>query len=386
MAGFVGPDEPIQQGFVGPDEPISQGTPAVNPQMNNPQAPYSPTPETGLLGQTITPQGTPLVGKPLEATADYPNARMTDTTIADEQMLEGAGGLGKAAMGLGKDIAAGAPAIKGVLNTLGQYAKRFGQNQAMKALGARSGQIGQVGIPESREIAQSMIDKGVISPLRGPIGLEEKVAELHGAAGQGIGQARALGDVQGTAPQMPEILQNVKQNLEGKYSSGVEKGMSGLNKAREEIAKGGTGTFTGNAQKATELNQAAAANKIYRPQGATTDVADAISHMNNEALKKTLSPADFAKYESHLKDYSNLSKVNEFIKSGERREMTGRGGASLGKTVYDKTMDALGNRVAATMGSKVGDILQSPETPAAIKKMLSAYLLNQNQGMQNTAQ
>lgn len=353
MAGFVGPDEPIQQGFVGPDEPISQSVAAINP--------------SGITAGDF------------ERSPQYPNSKITDTTLADEQMLEGLGGLGKAGIGLGKDLAAGAPATKGVLNTMGQYAKRFGQNQAMKALGARSGQIGQVGIPESRAIAQSMINKGVVSPLRGPIGLEEKVEQLHNVAGQGIGQARQLGNTQGNAPQMSEILQEVKQNLVPKYASGTERGLGGLNKAREEIAKGGTGTFTGNAQKATDLNASAAANKIYRPQGATTDVADTISRMNNEALKKTLPPAEFAKYESHLKDYNELSKVNEFIKSGERREMTGRGGASLGKTIYDKTMDSLGNRVAASAGSKIGDVLQNPNTDPAVKKMLAAYLLEQGQ-------
>lgn len=360
---FIGPDEPIQTGFVGPDEPItSSASPAYSSDS-------------------------------FERSTDYPNSKVTDPTVSDIQMVQGVAGLGKAGLALGQDVAAGAPAMKGMLNTAGEYAKRFGQNQAMKALGARSGQIGQVGIPESRAIAQSMIDKGVVSPLRGPIGLEEKVEQLHQAAGQGVGQMRQMGDAQGTAPQMPEILQQVKQNLEGKYTSGIDRGMAGLNKAREEVAKGGTGSFVGNAQKATDLNASAAANKIYRPQGATTDVADTISHMNNEALKKTLSPADYAKYESHLKDYGDLNKVNQFIQSGERREMTGRGGSSLLKTAADKTMDAFGNRMAATMGSTAGDILQSPQLANsvdqgqdAIKKLLAAYLLNQNQGTTNNAQ
>lgn len=321
-----------------------------------------------------------------ERSPNYPTAAMTDATVPDLQAVQGVAGLGKAGLGLATDVVEGAPTIKGVLNTAGEYAKRFGQNQAMKAIGARSGQIGQVGIPESRAIAQSMIDKGVVSPLRGPIGLEEKVGQLHTQAGHGIGQARQAADVAGQAPQMAEILQAVKADLEPKYTSGVDRGMAGLNKAREEIAKGGTGSFVGNAQKATDLNSAAAANKIYRPQGATTDTADIISHLNNEAMKKTLSPADFAKYESNRKDYSELSKVAEFIKSGERREMTGRGGSSLGKTIYDKTMDAMGNRVSAAAGNTLGNILQSPKTPQAVddteealRHLLASYALQNGQ-------
>ena len=329
----------------------------------------------------------------------YPEPQFTDNPVAGaekpfEQRLaenaveagngigmgQGAVGLGKAGLTLlGKGLTKVAPETGGILNTVGEYAKRFGQNQAMKSLGASGGQIGQVGIPESRDIAQSMIDKGVISPLRGPIGLEEKVGQLHTQAGQDIGAARALADTKGQAPRMTDILERVKQNLVPKYASGANKGMPGLNAAREEIAKGGTGTFVGNAQKATDLNTSAAANKIYRPQGAKTDVADIISHMNNESIGKSLTPAENLKYTTAKTDYGNLDKVKQFLERGERKEMAGRGGASLTKTIADKTMDAFGNRTAAVAGSHLGDILQSQAlnqgAPAA-QKTLAAYLLS----------
>lgn len=267
---------------------------------------------------------------------------------------------------------------EGALDTLGQYSKRFGQNQAMKAMGASGGQIGQVGIPESRLIAQDMIDKGVVSPFRGPIALEDKVSQLHSKAGADIGASRALADKSGEAPQMMDILDQVKNSLVNKYTSGMEKGMGGLNRAREEVAKGGTGTFTGNAQKATDINSAAAKNKIYRPDSAATDTADIISHMNNAKMQQVLKPADFAKYEGARKDYGNLDKAKQFLERGERREMGGRGGASLGKTVYDKTMDAFGNRAAASLGSGLGDALLNVPRPSAAQA-LAAYLARQNE-------
>lgn len=294
-------------------------------------------------------------------------------------MGTGVGGLMEAGAGLLNKAASALPS-EGVMGTVGQYAKRFGQNQAMKSLGASSGQIGQVGIPESRAIAQDMIDKGVISPLRGPIGLEEKVHQLHGQAGQAIGDLRASADKAGQAPQMSEILQQVKQNLEGKYASGADKGMAGLNRAREEIAKGGTGTFVGNAQKATDLNTSAAANKVYRPQTASTDVADTISHMNNEGMSKVLTPAENIQYTQAKTDYGNLDKVKQFLERGERREMGGRGGAAtVGKALADQTMDMLGNRTAAIAGSHLGDVLNTAgkfEKPGA--KSLAAYLMEKD--------
>lgn len=263
---------------------------------------------------------------------------------------------------------------EGALDTAGEYAKRFGQNQAMKSLGASGGQIGQVGIPESRAIAQSMIDQGIVSPLRGPIGLEEKVNQLHAQTGADIGNIKKMADVKapGQAPQLMDILQKVKENLIPKYMSGGEKNMPGLNRARETLAKGGTGTFAGNAAKATELNTLAAQNKIYRPQGPLTDTADVTSHMNNEVLGKILTPAENIQYTKNNAQYGNLDKVKQFLERGERKEMAGRGGSSLLKSVADKTMDAFGNRTAATIGSGIGDILQSSNLP----KSLAAYLVS----------
>jgi hypothetical protein len=366
MPSFVGPDEPVDQpltttsgsmGFVGPDSPVSLDS--INDDATK--------------------------GFDFERSPNYPTAAMTDATPGDLLAAQGVAGIGKA--GIGALAGTAESEGGGVLDTLGQYAKRFGQNQAMKTIGARGGQIGQVGIPESRAIAQKLIDQDVISPLRGPIGLEEKVEQLHDAAGQGIGSARAAGNKIGQAPSMAEILQQVNQDLTPKYSSGVDRGMAALNRAKEEIAKGGTGDFVGNAQKATDLNASAAANKIYRPQGANTDVADIISRLNNDKLAQTLSPEEMAKYNANMKDYGDYSKVKEFIKSGERKEMTGRGGAAtVGKALTDKTMDMLGNRVAATGASHLGDILQSPalngfvdSSAPRMKNLLAAYLLNQNQ-------
>lgn len=350
-------------------------------QIETEEAPQLPA--SALQDNVATPHG-------------YPEPQFTDNPAAGEEkpveqrlaenavtagsgvgMPEGVLGLAKAGAGL---IGKAVPATEGgtgLFNTMGQYAKRFGQNQAMKAMGASGGQIGQVGVPESRALAQMAIDKGIVSPLRGPIGLEEKVAQLHGQAGADIGAMRNAADKAGTAPQMPEILQAVKQNLEGKYASGTEKGMAGLNRAREEIAKGGTGTFLGNAQKATDLNASAAKNAMYRPQGAATDTADILSRLNNEKMASILSPEQLAKYEAGRKDYGSLEKIKGFLERGERKEMAGRGGSSLTKTLADKTMDALGNRLAATTGSKIGDVL--PKIQPFVdptKKTLEAYLMS----------
>src|ERR1700674_3009698 len=116
MAGFVAPEAPIApNAFVAPEAPIT------------------PDPSTNSFE--------------FERSPNYPTAAMTDVTPQDLLTVQGVGGLAKAGAGaLGETAAAEGG---GLLDTMGQYAKRFGQNQVMKTLGARSGQIGQVGIPES---------------------------------------------------------------------------------------------------------------------------------------------------------------------------------------------------------------------------------------------
>lgn len=258
-------------------------------------------------------------------------------------------------------------------NTLAQYAKRIAQNQAMKTLGASGGQIGQIGAEDSRRIAQKLLDQGVIAPLRGPIGLEETVKGLSKQAGQEIGDIRNAADKAGQAPQMTEILDAVKKHVEPQYASGVEKGMAQLNRAREEIAKGGTGTFVGNARKATEMNEAAKKNALYRPQGPVTSTADVISRLNNESLKRVV-PDKTAPYEKALGDWGDYEAVKDFLARGERKELSGHMTHNPFHAITEPTVDAFGNRIVATGANQLGNALKYAN-PGNASRTLAAYLV-----------
>src|SRR6185437_8401023 len=191
------------------------------------------------------------------------------------------------------------------------YAARFGENQAVKATGARMGQIGELGRDESRALARKMVENNVINPLRGSIGLENKVADLHDAAGQNIGAAREMADARneasgGTAaPSTQALLDLAKQNFGPSYESGRLAPRAGtfnrvLETTQNPVIDDGkttpqtTGTFTGNAAKATELNaEATPDKKLTQSQDSPyTDMANLISRQNNEAMGNVLTPSE----------------------------------------------------------------------------------------------
>jgi hypothetical protein len=305
-----------------------------------------------------------------EAGAEKPvEQRLAENTVAagsGAMLPEGLMGLGKAAMNIGKSITAPAGEIA---DTAAKYAGRFGENQAIKSLGARMGQIGDLGIPESRATGRAMVERGIINPLQGPIGLEAKVKGLSNAAGENIGNARSMADERAfaageSAPGIEDLTNLAKKKLGPSYESGHLSGRSGTyNKALESLANPvikdtgemtgpSVGTFEGNAAKATELNAAGTPDKALSQaeNSPYSDIANMVSKENNAGIQSTMSPEEWAQHQKDLGDYSLFQPVKKFMEAGEKREMGGRGGASLTKTIYDKTMDSFGNRTSAVAG------------------------------------
>jgi hypothetical protein len=236
-------------------------------------------------------------------------------------------------------------------------ASRFAQQQAVKAMEGSRGQIMQVGPESARELGQFALDKGVVSPFKGEIGMERALNDLEQTSGAQIGAARAAGDVLGGAPE-PSLLQNnIEAELAPKYGSGMRVGERGaLGHALEEVGKIDKPSFTGIAQKATEMNQyAKGMHQINQPSGALTDVANILSRENNAALANVLKPEEFAAYKQALGDYGSIQKLQEFFLRKEARELAGRGGG-----IVRGIKDAFGHKVAATGADAMSSLLSHP--------------------------
>jgi len=330
----------------------------------------------GLVKQNMaTPGGFPepqASDNPAEGSEKPVEQRLAENAITagnGVMLPSGVAGIGK----LAGDILGGAGEST---STLAKYAGRFGENQAIKAMGARMGQIGDLGIPESRAAGRAMVERGIIQPFRGPIGLEDTVKGLSNQAGEDVGNARSMADMRAAAagqqaPSLEDLTNAAKQKLAPSYESGHLSGRAGtFNKALESLANpviqdtgemnGPTvGTFSGNAAKATELNAAGTPDKALSQaeNSPYSDIANMVSKANNEGMAATMSPEENAAYQKSLDDYSLFKPVQKFMQAGEKREMGGRGGATLGKTLYDKTMDSFGNRASAVLGFKAESAL-----------------------------
>lgn len=302
-----------------------------------------------------------------ERSEQYPNAKMTDTTPNDLLMAEGAGSLATGAAKMAGNAVANT--VGPAAETAAKYAGRFGENQAVKSLGARMGQVGSLGIPESRAIGREMVERGIIKPLRGPIGLEDTVKGLSNQAGENIGNARTMADERAfaageSAPSAEDLTNMAKQKFGPSYESGHLSGRAGtFNKALESLANPvvtdtgemtgpSAGTFSGNAAKATELNAAGTPDKALSQaeNSPYSDIANMVSKENNSGMQNTMSPDEWAQHQKDLEDYSLFKPVQKFMEAGEKRELAGRGGSSITKTLYDKTMDSFGNRASAVAG------------------------------------
>jgi hypothetical protein len=243
-------------------------------------------------------------------------------------------------------------------DTAAQYAKRAGQNAGIRALGGMRGQVGQLGAEGSRELAQSMIDQGVVAPMTGEIGMEKKIQDLLGQAGQTIGKYRQM---PGAVPTAEEIEKALKDSLTAKYATGLHAGeQGGLEKAIEEVKKGPLTSFEDVANKATELNKFATKNKLVQPTNAATDVANALTGINESAMQKSLTPEQFAEYQKALPAYGEGKYAQAFAERGAQREATRRASGALSISPLNVLPQHLVNRLTAVLGSKIGDILASP--------------------------
>jgi hypothetical protein len=238
----------------------------------------------------------------------------------------------------------------------GQYAKRGGQNAGIRALGGMRGQVGQLGAEESRDLAQTMIDKGIIGPGIGEIGMEEKIKNYLDKAGNTIGKYR---NMPGNVPSQQDIETALKTQLILKYASGVHAGeQGGLEKAIAEVGKGPLNNFQDLANKATSLNQYATKNKLVQPTTAATDVANQLTSINESAMQKALTPSQWQEYQKALPAYGEGKHAQAFAERGAQREATRQGG-TVGTRILDTLMPKhTVNSAMATGLSTAGDALQ----------------------------
>lgn len=243
----------------------------------------------------------------------------------------------------------------GATADIADYIQGKSQMMAAQEMGATPMQARQAGHDEMRAIGQYALDKEIVSPTNGLRGMRARNTELLKKAGDAIGDFREAADKAGPAYQPGELLSAVKARLDPKYARGAYSGESGgYAKALEDVADAEP-THAGVADAATKLNKAAndaMTKKIAQPHGPYTDVANAISDINNERIKAKLGTQAPA-YEQALREYGVNKKIGEFLKRKEAGEVKRLGPGSLTSNLTQKMLDEIGYKVGAKAANRL---------------------------------
>lgn len=265
-----------------------------------------------------------------------------------------------------------AAAKPGFADTLGDAMIRRAQGMRFRELGGTPGQarvltqrIGEEGVRELMDIAK---ERGI---TRSPIGATRRAAtkQLQESSGKAIGGIRELASKRGAVHNAKALVDEIRAQLDAEYlGKGMASGEKGAyTKALEDIKTAATSPEK-LAQKITEMNRRAVKNKMTQPTGAVTDVANAASRINNQLIKKHLSPKEVAFYEKNLADFG-ASKIFEKLQSFEvGREMGGRAGVGgLWRNIKQGAMDMGGSKVMENFYDRFGPRLKS--TPGIAKNL-----------------
>ncbi len=258
----------------------------------------------------------------------------------------------------------------------GDVMLRKAQGMRFRELGGTPGQARvltqKLGEDALRDITDFAKEKGI---TRSPIGASRRAATkaLNESSGRAIGGIREMAAKRGAIHDPNSLVSAIREELDpiylGKGGASSEKGA--YLKALQDI-KASASTPDSVAQKITEMNRRAVKNKLTQPTGATTDVANAASRINNDLIQKHLSPEEFDFYKQSLNDFKNTKIINKLQNYEVGREMAGRssGIGGLWGEAKDTFMKAGGSKVLENFYDTFGKRLKSgaPNTIGALSE------------------
>lgn len=197
-------------------------------------------------------------------------------------------------------------------------------------------------------------ENGYFKPGLTDISRKEAIKAKIADTGKNIGAVRELGGQRGMPP-IAEVRQAIKNELVGEYGNKAMREIKTVLADFDRKVKDNP-TFQGLSDVATYLNgEKKTFNKIGQNAGPTTDAANIISRMNNEALRKVLSPEENNFYTQNLRDFGAHKKLEQMVASSSRRAMTGRGapGGAL-SALWQQMWDRGGYRMAGNIADRMG--------------------------------
>lgn len=204
--------------------------------------------------------------------------------------------------------------------------------------------------------------QGYFNPGLTNVARKELVQNRTEQFGKNIGGIRAVGGQRAQAP-VAEVRDAIKQELSEEYGGKASKEIKTVLADYDRLVKKDP-SFQGLADVATYLNKEKSTfNKLGQNDGPTTDAANIVSRINNDSLRKVLSPEEAEFYTKNLRDFGAHKKIEQMVASSARRGMTGRGApGGMFSTLWQQLWDRGGYRMAGNVADRVsGSVLKNPE-------------------------
>lgn len=336
----------------------------------------------GAVAGATAPLLIPGVGEALEAAPVAGNAVLGAASALNDTDLSKDPGeaLKQAAIGATVGGVAGkiGEGISSAADTVGQYAGRFGENQAVKAIGkAPPG----MSADEARSLGRAAAnDYGLLDFTMGPIGRKETVDAMTQQAGHEIGGIREAASADGAVMSGQEMADAIRARLKDAYSKGGENfdQINALEKELKNIEAMKSTTPSDFAERATAMKTKARGKGFALPTNVDTDVANSLSHINDEAIASKL-PEQAGQYADLNKTFGDMKNLGTMIERGEKRNINQRGGHTLYEA-GSKFVDELGAHKA---GAKVGFGVESALQNGG-KALGNAVAMNTTAGVTST--
>lgn len=362
----------LMQALSGPKGPVSVPGAEVPPEM----IPMRGTPEPMVQPPSRMPPDPNAPPIPKSTPLDAPPTPSTPSNPLQEAKDYADSILPKAKEFVTKQYAKQAQ-DPGWANTMARYLKQESQNMAVKQMGASPAQAKQIGEEGTQALGQYALDKHIVDPKVGSIGMKERTNAINKKAGETIGALRDQADSLRDPMQPIDVLQTIRKELDSKYARGSSSGESGQYAKALQDVEDSKPTHAGISEMVTKLNKAANdANKLKQPHSAFTDVANVASRLNNERIKAAIGEKKAAMYDEALKDFGATKKIQEFLKRRASREVSGRmGPGSFMRDATQKFLDTVGYKAGARVANKMSSaVLQNPSMARNLPEMFKEFI------------
>jgi hypothetical protein len=250
----------------------------------------------------------------------------------------------------------------GFIESAGKYIQNESQKMGGHDLGLQPRQIqsmgqGLTGVDKAHQLIDYARDNGYLDPGLSDVARVAKVRQNLATDGQQLEAVRDIASKR-SAPPIADIRSSLETQLTNDYGidapGQIKTVLAKFDKAATEDP-----TFSGMADLATQLNKAKTPTKsMGQHPGPTTDAANIISQMNNDAIRGVLNPQEQAAYTDSLRNYGATRKLEQAVAAGERKGLSARTNQRgiLGR-LFQEALDRGGYRVGGNVAHRIGSAM-----------------------------